>query len=148
MLASQRSRCFNTYRGGRSASRLGGHVFSLEALGARRRFARNGVSQVSFVDGDSFGRGLPISVEEGELKWRHRLAGFRRGLLGFSAIATLVSLFGALSTPWTSSRWGCFLPSCLSSLSWTPGAAYQRLEDRLIDRAYLLSKSASEQPRP
>lgn len=99
---------------------------------------------------ESNGRGLRISVEEGELKWRHRLGRIPAWCFSvLSAIATLVFIFGALSTPWTgSSAVGMFFALLLVLSELDSWAAYQRLEDRLVDRAYDLSKSAPEQPRP
>jgi hypothetical protein len=99
---------------------------------------------------ESSGRVLRISQEEGEMKWRRRLG--RVPAWCFSAISAFVSvvfIFSALGKPFTGATavgmWFALL-FVLSELE--SRAGYQRLEDRLVDRAYDLNKYAPEQPRP
>jgi hypothetical protein len=96
------------------------------------------------------GRVLHISMEEGELKWQRRLGRIPAWCFSLlSAFVGLVFIFSALGKPFTGTTavgmWFALLMVLTEVESRTD---YQRLENRLVDRAYDLSKSTPEQPRP
>jgi hypothetical protein len=98
---------------------------------------------------ESKGRVLHISEEEGELKWRRQLGRIPAWCFSLlSAFVSLVFIFSALGKPFTGTTAVGMWFALLMVLSEVESKAeYQRLEDRLVDRAYDLTKSPPEQPR-
>lgn len=99
---------------------------------------------------ESGGRVLRLSEEEGEMKWRRRLGPIPAWCLSaVSAFVSVVFIAYALGRPFTGASAVGLWFALLNALSeFESRAAFQRLEDRLVDRTYDLSKYAPAELRP